>query len=137
MSQTHADDGDDTIEAAITGHLHNPDHDDALTVDEARNILSDINSNLVEYYSELLDAVDDGRAEIVHEDKRVIVIADHSGLAWNQEFDEAGVDDESIKSVIKGVHHKAAADLTDFNWSVSDPIVVQKPDEWRTAEQQG
>jgi hypothetical protein len=126
---------DDTIEAAINQH-GDLDHEDALTVDEVRDILAIINQNLVDYYSEWIDVIDDGdTAEIVHEDKRVIVIADHSGFAWNQEFDEAGVDDDITKSVIKGVHHEAAADLTDFNWSVSDPIVVQKPDEWRTVEQ--
>ena len=122
---------DDTIEAAINNH------DDAFTVDEVREQLDDINSNLVDYYSEWIAGIDeeDDVADIVYEDQSVIVIADHSGSWWNQEFDEADVHDDFIRSIVKSVHHTVAADLKDYKWGYSDPVVVEKPAEWQTAEQ--
>lgn len=120
---------DDDIEAAIE------QHDDALTVEAARALLNDIQQSIEDYYSEWLNMVDEETVEIVHEDKQVIVLADHSGHAWTEELDSAGVDDDIHRMVIKSAHHKAASQLTDYSWSASDPFVFAKCQKWQIAEQ--
>jgi len=125
---------DDAIEAAIEQH-DDPEHKDALTLGAARAILNDIQQSIEDYYSEWLDMVDDETVEIVHEDTEIIVFADHSGHAWNEELDAAGVKDDVHRTVIKSTHHKAASELAEYSWSASDPFVFEKPRDWQIAEQ--
>jgi len=132
MTTTHIT--DDAIEAAIEQH-DDPEHDDALTVEAARAILGDIQNSIEDYYSEWLDMVDEETVEIVHEDKEVIVFADHSAHGWREELDAAGVEDDVHRTVIKSAHHKAASEITDYSWSASDPFVFEKPRDWQIAEQ--
>jgi len=132
MRATHIT--DDVVEAAISQH-DDPDHEDALTVDAARAILDDIQQSIEDSYSEWLDMVDEEAVEIVHEDMETIVLADHSGHAWREELDAAGVEDDVHRTVIKGAHHKAASELAVHSWSASDPFVLAKSATWQTAEQ--
>jgi predicted DNA-binding protein (UPF0251 family) len=132
MTTTHIP--DDAIEAAIEQH-DDPEHEDALTAEVARATLDDIQQSIEEYYSEWLDMVDDETVEIVHEDTEAIVLADHSGHAWREELDAAGVEDDVHRTVIRSAHHKAASKLTERSWSASDPFVFEKPRTWQIAEQ--
>jgi len=132
MTTTHITNND--IEAAIEQH-DDPDHDDALTVHAARAIIDAIQQSIEDYYSGWLDMVDEETVEIVREDKEAIVFADHSGHAWNEELDAAGVEDDVHRTVIRSAHHKAASELTEYSWSASDPFVVEKSSDWQRAEQ--
>jgi hypothetical protein len=132
MTTTHIT--DDAIEAAIKQH-DDPEYDDALTAEAARAILDDIQQSIEGSYSEWLDMVDEETVEIVHEDTEAIVFADHSGHGWREELDAAGVEDDAHRTAIKSIHHKAAAELTEYSWSASDPFVVSKSAEWQRAEQ--
>jgi hypothetical protein len=120
---------DDAIEAALDQHsLPN------ITFSEVRTILADIQQSLTDYWAEHLDTIDEGDLEIVHEDQNIIVLADHTGYGWNEELDAAIVEDDVHRTVIKSIHHKVAAEHTDYSWSASDPLVFGKSEEWQTAE---
>jgi hypothetical protein len=126
---------DDTaIEAAIERH-DDPDHPDATTVDEVRDIVAAINRSLVECWAEHEDAIDDGHTDIVHEDRAVIVLADHTGHAWSEEFAAVGVDDEVTQAVVKSLVHDIADRWCDHSWATAAPLVLRKPAAWRAGEE--
>lgn len=120
---SHIDDAE--IEDAIERH-DDPDHPDALTVEEVRDLLADIQLSFVEYWDEHMDVLEDGGLEVVEDAGDVVVLADHTGHGWSEELKEFDVDDVG-RSVIMSVHHAAAKRLTDYSWSTSDPFVIRKP----------
>lgn len=124
---------DDMIESAIERN-DDPGHADALTVSKARKILLDIQKSLVEHWDLHLDTIDDGGLEIVHEDETMIVLADHTGHGWNEEFEAAGVEDRTDRNVIFDVVHQAAREHCDYSWSAAAPFILKKPMVWRIGE---
>lgn len=118
---------DDEILDAIDQH-DDPDHPDGLDVPEVRTYLARIQRDIEGYWSEHMDAVEDGAVEVVADDGTVVVLADHTGHGWGEEFDALDIDDDIAKRVIKSIHHTAARRHTDYSWSTSDPLVVRKPD---------
>lgn len=133
MSELIAD-GD--IEAAIA-QKDDPDHPDAYTVDEVRDVLEAINADIIDFWSEHQDAIDDGAYEIVHEDRNVIVLAE-GGHFWSEQFNAMDIDDETgiLQSIVTTLQHTAARNHCDYSWSVSTPVVVEKTDEFHAGEQQ-
>lgn len=124
---------DDMIETAIK-RKDDPDHEDAISVREVRQILLDIQKSLVEHWDMHLDTIDDGGLEIVHEDESMIVLADHTGHGWNEEFDAAGVENRTDQDVILDVVHQAAREHCDYSWMSRDPFVLRKPMVWQLGE---
>lgn len=60
--------------------------------------------------------------EVVYEDDEVIVVADHTGHELNEWASDFNVDrSEFSKSM-----HALARDVSDYSWSVSDPVVFDK-----------
>lgn len=125
---------DDIIRSAIE-EKDDPEHEEALTVQDARRFLEQIQQSLEEYWSDHLDGIDEGHLEIVHEDRDVIVLADNTGYGWNEELDAAGVEDDIHRTILRTIHHSAARELTDYSWSTSNPFVFVKSALWQTAEQ--
>lgn len=125
--------GDDEILDAIERH-DDPDNPDALDVPEVRTHLARIQRDLEACWAEHMDAVEDGHAEVVADDGDVIVLADHTGHGWGEEFDALDIEDVVAQRVIKTIHHAVARRHTDHSWSTVSPIVVQKPDGARTGE---
>jgi hypothetical protein len=133
-----ADLSDEDIEAAIAKN-DDPDHPDAATVEEVRDVLALINAGALNWWSEYQDGIDDGAHEIVHEDRNVIVLADHSGHLWTNEFHALEQDGEikpTTRNIIKSLHHTMARQHCDHSWSVVSPVVVQKTADFRAGEQQ-
>jgi len=129
-----ADLSDEDIEETIA-KKDDPDHPDAATVAEVRDVLARINNDVLDWWSEHQDAIDDGAHEIVHEDRNVIVLADHSGHFWREQLD--AIDAEGpLRNVITSLHHTMARQHCDLSWSAVSPIVVQKTADFRAGEQQ-
>jgi len=128
---------DDDIEAAIESN-DDTDHPDAYTVDEVRDVLDAINADIVDYWSEHQDSIDDGPIEIVHEDRDVIVLADPRHEFWSVQFNAMDIGDEHgiLQSIVRQLEHEAARTHCDYNWSASDPVVVEKTDVFRAGEAQ-
>lgn len=126
---------DAEIEAAIERN-DDPDHPDAYSVDEVRDVLEAINADILDYWSEHQDAIDDGAYELVHEDEEVIVLAE-GGHFWGTQFNAMDIGDEDgiLQSIIKSLQHTAARNHCDYSWAAADPVVVAKPDEFRAGEQ--
>lgn len=114
--------------------LGDPDHPDELSTSEYRTLLATLQQNLVAGWSEYLDAVYDGRASIVYEDRNVVVLADHTNADWNYELGELDYETDVTAEVLKGIHHVAAGRLCNYSWESSDPLVVAKPDDWQLGE---
>lgn len=138
-----ADGGDDgatehvadrDIQQAIEQH-DDPEHPDACTIPEVRETLAAVNADVVDWWSEALDTVDEGGYEIVHEDRKHVVLADHTGHMWTEHLDALDIEDGILRHIVKQVHHSTARRLCDYDWSTSDPVVVRKPEAWRTGEE--
>lgn len=127
---------DEEIEAAIESK-DDPEHPDAYTVEEVRDVLAAINAAILDFWDEHQDAIDDSAHEIVHEDRNVIVLAD-SGHFWTEQFRAMDIGDEDgiLQSIIKTLQHTAARKNSDYSWSVSDPVVVRKTAAFGAGEQQ-
>jgi len=138
-----ADGGEDTTDdvrdSEITKSIEkhdDTDHPEAATVEEVRDVLARINDDVLDWWSEHQDAIDDGALEIVHEDRDSIVLADHSGHFWSEQFDGLDIDDEPLRTIVSAVHHKRARARCDYSWSAVDPVVVRKTADFRAGEQQ-
>jgi hypothetical protein len=135
-NNTTTDDlSDDDIAESIASN-DDPDHPDAATVDGVRNVLARINDDVLDYWGEHQDAIDDGALEVVHEDRDSIVLADHSGHFWSEQLDAVEIQDRAKRSIIKALHHKRARARCDHSWSAVDPLVVRKTAAFRAGEQQ-
>lgn len=126
---------DADIEAAIESK-DDPDHPNAYTVGEVRDVLATINADIIEWWGEHQDAIDDGAYDVVHEDKDVIVLAE-GGHFWSEQLDAMDLGDEHgvLYSLIVSLHHTAARKHCDYSWSALTPVVVEKTDEFRAGEQ--
>lgn len=125
---------DADIEAAIASN-DDPGHPDAYSVDDVRDVLDRINADIIDWWSEHEDAIDDDAYELVHETKDVLVLAE-GGHFWREQFDAMQLGDENgiLRSVVVSLHHTAARKHCDYSWSVSTPVVVRKPEHVRTGE---
>jgi len=126
---------DDEITESLEKH-DDPDHPEGATVEEVRDVLARINDDVLDWWSEHQDAIDDGALEIVHEDRDSIVLADHSGHFWSEQYDAVGIDDRPMQTVVSALHHKRARARCDYSWSAVDPVVVRKTADFRAGEQQ-
>ena len=127
---------DADIEAAIESN-DDPDHEDAYTVEDVREVLAAIHTDIIGWWDDHQDAIDDGAYEIAHEDRDVIVLAE-SGHFWGEQFEAMQIGDEHgiLHSIVVSLHHTAARKCCDYSWSVKTPVVVAKTAEFRAGEQQ-
>jgi hypothetical protein len=121
------------IEDAIRQH-DDPDHEDAATAAEVKRALGRINEDILAFWSEHQDAIDGGHMEVVAETRDMIVLADHTGHFWSEQFRADGLNDEPLQRIITTLHHEMARRYSDRSWSASSPVVVQKPPEFRAGE---
>jgi len=127
---------DDLTDADIEESIEkkdDPEHPEAATVDEVRDTLATINSDVLDWWSQHQDAIDDGAHEIVHEGRNVIVLADQSGHFWSEQLDAIGVKGP-LRSIIISLHHTLARQHCDYSWEAVAPVVIQKPAMFRAGE---
>lgn len=114
--------------------LGDPDHPSELSISEYRTLLADLQQQLVDGWSDYLDAALDDRASIVYEDRDVVVLTDHENTDWNHELSQLDYETDVTGEVLKGVHHAVAGRLCEYSWESSDPLVVAKTDGWQLGE---
>lgn len=118
---THIADAD--ITAAIEQH-DDPDHPDALTVAEVRDVLAAIQTEHADYLQEFFDS-----DVLVHADEDMYVFANEGGRALDVALDQLDVDQataegEIVRSVVASVYQRTAERVTDYDWSAADAIVI-------------
>jgi hypothetical protein len=64
-------------------------------------------------------------AEVVYEDDRVIVVADHTGHELNEWVSDFNMT-EADRDAFYTWNHEVARELTDHDWAVADPVVFDK-----------
>jgi hypothetical protein len=128
MSENRAE----IVQAAIEQH---DDHD--YTVQEVLDALEIINDDLLQFWKQHEVAIDIDWAEIAHETREVIVLADHTGDFWSAKLDyTAGLHADSIlQAIIAQVHHEIAGHYTNRSWSGSVPVVIEKPSHFVAGEE--
>lgn len=114
------------IKAAIQ-QQDDPDHPDAVTVAEVREVLTEIQRDHELFWDDHMDVLEDGTYTLVAETRESIVLSVPFGESLYISIKEAGVDDEILRDVIVNVMHRAAERLTDYNWGTRDPLVIAKP----------
>jgi hypothetical protein len=125
---------DAQIEAQIAQH-DDPEHPDAATVAEVRDVLQTVHEQLLGSWADVEDILDESDATIVHEDASAVVIADPTGHLLGDELDMAGVNDAPMHAIVRGAYHEAAKAVCDYDWSVASPIVLEMPPEWHAARE--
>lgn len=123
---------DDDIEAAIRD-LDDPDHPDALSVDDVRELLALIQRDVTEGWDSYMDQLEDGTLEVVvdHDDVIVVSAGEHklfdeilsrvASELTDVEYDDVAAD------VVNAAIHNVADRLTDYNWGYSYPLILRKP----------
>jgi len=130
---TTSDLNDKEIEASIESK-DDPDHPDVATIEEVRDVIAEINIDVLEWWGDHQDAIDEGAHDIVYEDSDVVVLADNSGHFWRDQFDAVGIENSPMRSIISSLHHKWARKYCGHSWTTVSPIVVKKPPMFRTGE---
>lgn len=122
---------DETIRRAIESN-DDPDHPDALTVDDVRELLACVQRGAEVGWGTYMDNVEDGDAEVIAEDDDTIVLStgDHNGTSEELELAyEGDIEVDGIaKTIVTQIHHELANERCDRDWGVSYPFVVAKPD---------
>lgn len=121
---------DDTIRAAIHEH-DDPDHADALTVAEVRELLAFAQDGAEVMWDEWMDIVEDGPFELVRETPTMLILSTGEYRKYGEELEpydgDVTVDDVAL-DVISAIHHRIAERETDYDWGYSYPYVIRKPD---------
>lgn len=127
----------DAIQAAIEQH-DDTDHPDAYELEDIEGALDAINVDILDHWDLHEDAIDDGAYDIVHEDRDVLVLADHTGHFWSEQFEATeGVENDEhgiLGGIIIQVHHALARNHTDYSWSASNPVVIEKDSSFEAGE---
>lgn len=102
------------------------------SVDEARDVLDTVQTSFGEIWDAHMDAVEDNGMELVAMKGDILVFADHTGQYWNEEFGNAPLAEQDLhpdmQLAVSQLHHQWAREITDYSWSVDDPVVVRAPD---------
>ena len=124
----HIDDA--TIEGAIAQH-DDPDHEDALTVGEVRDILATIQQSVETMWGEWVDNIQRGDSTVVTETADLIVLDAGERNPIRDELDAHSdlPDDRIARTVVTAIMHELARQHTDHNWGVTYPLVTRKPED--------
>jgi len=119
---------DSDIETAID------DNGSVADVEEVREVLRMFQESVEEVWGLHMDTVEENTLELVAIHDDVLVFADHSGQFWNSEFENGPIGEADLPPRMKGVvlqlQHQWAHRRSGYDWGVSDPVVVQKPEDF-------
>jgi uncharacterized protein YoaH (UPF0181 family) len=122
---------DEAIEGAIDQH-DDPDHPDALTVEDARDLLAHVQSDAETVWAEWMDSIERNDSHVVAEDDGVVVLDTGERDAVSralETYDGPVTVDDIAERVVSSVHHRAAEQIdTEYNWGHTYPLVVRKPE---------
>lgn len=129
---------DDTIiEDAIAQH-DDPDHPDALSIDDVRELLAHIQRDTEAVWGEWLDNIERGDSEIVGQtdDWLILDTGEHDTVSRALETYTGPVTvDDIAEHVVSTVHHRVAEQAApEHDWGVTYPRAVAKTDDYRAGE---
>lgn len=131
---------DADIQAAIEQH-DDPQHPDALTVAEVRELLHVVVQKDAEAaWSEWMDNIERDDSRVVADDGDTVVLSTGEYKVYDEILDRLADDltdveyDDIAADVVSAAIHNAAERLSDYDWGVDYPIVIAKPDGVRDGE---
>lgn len=131
----HVDDA--TIEGAIQQH-DDPDHEDALSVEDVRDLLAHVQYDTEAVWDEWMDNIERNDSHVVAQVDGVIVIdtGERDTVPRALEIYDGPVEvDDIAERVVSTVHHRIAEQIdSQYNWGVSYPRVVRVPDDEETGQ---
>lgn len=114
---------------AVIEHYDDPEHPDALSVPEARDLLVDIQRAVEDRWDEYLDRIREGDLSVVRDTGTVVVLQDPTRRAWDELLDAVGRYDQVDRTIVRVAHHQAATRLLDREFEGADPLLVRKPED--------
>jgi len=125
----------DDIETAIDGR------DAPISVTDVDDLLLAVQEEIEDFWNDHMSAIESGSLELVAETDDELVLADHSGDFWKDQFDTLveytdliGAEQNKVPETILAAHHNAAYRLVDYNWATANPVVVRKPADFEPAQ---
>lgn len=118
---------DEVITEAIEKH-DDPDHEDATTVAEVRDILAALDESVRVHWGEWLDSIESGETNVVAEADELIVLDTGTIDKIREEIEhhpEVEADGPTV-DVVSAVMHEVAREHSDHDWGVTYPFVVRK-----------
>ena len=124
---------------AVVEHYDDPEHPDALSVPEVRELLAALQERIEGTWSDHVDAIREGALEVARDTGETIVLRDAKRRWWDRLLDDLEVYDQVDRTIVRVTHHQAARRLVDADGSVdlegSDPVVVHKPADAEAGQQ--
>lgn len=117
---------DEEIEAVVR-HYDDPDHPDALSVPDARDLLALVQRAIESRWDGYLSAVRRGELDVVRDTGEVVVLQDPSRSEWGRLLDAIDRYDQVDRTILRVVHHQAAERLLDRDFDGVDPVAARKP----------
>lgn len=127
---------DEEIEAVVD-HYDDPDHPDALSVPEARDLLAAVQRAIESRWDDYLTAVRRGDLDVVRDTGGVVVLQDPSRSEWDRLLDAIDRYDQVDRTILRVVHHQAAKRLLDREFDGVDPVVARKPSDAEAGQRFG
>ena len=121
---------DAIIEDALAQH-GDPDHPEALTVDDVRELLAHVQHNVEAVWGEWLDSIERTDTFVVAQDDDVVVLdtGERDAVCRALEaYDGPVTVDDTAERVVSSVHHRVAEQIDrEYSWGVTYPLVVRLP----------
>lgn len=120
---------EDDVVATVVEHYDDPDHPDALSAADARELLESLQELLEDRWPAYVDAIRTREVEVIRDVGPAVVLHDPDRREWNRLLDDLELSDHVDRTVVRMCHHRAARRLTDRVFEGVDPVVAGKPDD--------
>jgi len=121
---------DAIIEDALAQH-DDPEHPDALTVDDVRELLAHVQHDAEAVWNQWVDNIERTDTLVVAQDDNVVVLdtGEHDTTQRALETYDGPVRvDDIAERVVSSVHHRVAEQIDrEYSWGVTYPLVVRLP----------
>jgi len=132
----HVDDA--TIKDAIAQH-DDLDHEDALTVDEVRDLVAHVQYDAEAVWGEWVDNIERNDSHVVAQDGDMLVLdtGEHDTVRRALEvYDGPVTVDDIAERVVSTVHQRVAEQIDrDYSWGATYPRVIRLPDDGEAGQQ--
>lgn len=128
---------DEQIEQTIVDHDGPLDDPETATVDEVREALEWVQEAVLVGWSGWCHGIENNEHEVIAETDGVIVFATGEVSVPDRDLTQhyEGELSERVPAIAEALHHTAARDVCDYDWGVSYPLVVAKPETFEAGQQ--